>query len=171
MVILNSPEFTNVLVCEHPGNERNGFTSHPVNRLEKKGLTLRRPQNIMGAEPPENADFTLHLEGKAVTFGDPAFPNVSRILHFFDIQGWMTLVVQKKIQFLVNGLLKLVRKCMIIPYKTVREPELHCAVFFKALKASGAFSNGPTSLPSTMSLSASASFSCHSFVKKYSWSG
>jgi hypothetical protein len=50
----------------------------------------------MGAEPSENYDFTLHLKGKAVSFRDPAFPNVSRILHFFDIQGWVTLVAQKK---------------------------------------------------------------------------
>jgi predicted double-glycine peptidase len=170
MVILNSPEFTNVLVCEHPGNERNGFTSHPVNRLEKIGLTLRRPQNIMGAKPSEQTNFTLHLEGKAVTFGDPAFPNVSRILHFFDIQGWMTLVVQKKIQFLVNGLLKLVWKRTVIPYETVGEHKLHNGWFFKAFKASEAL-NGPTTLPSAISLSASVSLSCHSFVKKYSWSG
>jgi len=61
------------------------------------GLSLRGSQNIMGAEPSENADFTLHLEGKAVSFSDPAFPNVSRILHFFDIQGWVPSVTQKKL--------------------------------------------------------------------------
>jgi hypothetical protein len=51
----------------------------------------------MGTEPSENADFTLHLEGKAVSFSDSSFPNISRILHFFDIQGWVTLVAQKKL--------------------------------------------------------------------------
>jgi hypothetical protein len=51
----------------------------------------------MGPEPSENADFTLYLKGKAVAFRDPAFPNVSRILHFFDIQGWVPLVAQKKL--------------------------------------------------------------------------
>jgi hypothetical protein len=51
----------------------------------------------MGAEPSENADFTLHLEGKAVSLSDPAFPNVSRILHFFDIQRWVTPVAQEKL--------------------------------------------------------------------------
>jgi hypothetical protein len=125
----------------------------------------------MGAEPSENADFTLHLKGEAISLSDSSFPNVSRVLHLFYIEGWVSPVAQKKLQFLVNCLLKLVRKCMIIPYKTVGEKELHCGVFFKALKASGAFSNGPTILPSEMSCSAPASFSCHSFVKKYSWSG
>jgi hypothetical protein len=90
----------------------------------------------MGAEPSQNANFTLHLEGEAVSFGDPAFPNVSRILHFFDIQGWVTLVAEKKLQFLVNCLLKLVGKPMIIPYEAIRKKELHNGWFFKAFKAS-----------------------------------
>jgi hypothetical protein len=90
----------------------------------------------MGAEPSEDADFTLHLEGKAVSLSDPAFPNVSMILHFFDIQGWVTPVAQEKLQLLVSRLLKLVWKRMIILDKTVREKEPHCGVFFKAFKAS-----------------------------------
>jgi hypothetical protein len=90
----------------------------------------------MGTQPPENADFTLHLEGKAVSLSDPTFPNVSRILHFFDIQGWVTLVAEKKLQFLVNRLLKLGWKRMIIPYETVCKKELHNGWFFKAFKAS-----------------------------------
>lgn len=139
--------------------------------MKKITLSLRSPQNIMGAKPSENADFTLHLEGKAVSFSDPAFPNISRILHFFDIQGCVTLVAEKKLKFFINCLLKLVWKRMIIPYETVRKQELHNGLFFKAFKASGVFSNGPTTLPSAISRSASASFSCHSLVKKYSWSG
>jgi hypothetical protein len=90
----------------------------------------------MGAEPSENADFTRHLEGEAVSLRDPAFPNVSRILHFFYVEGGVTLVVQKKLQFLVNRLLQLVRKRMIIPYETVRKKELHNGLVFKAFKAS-----------------------------------
>jgi hypothetical protein len=51
----------------------------------------------MGAEPSEDADFTLHLEGEAVSLSDSALPNVSRILHFFDIQGRVTPVTQEKL--------------------------------------------------------------------------
>jgi hypothetical protein len=41
--------------------------------IKKKqiGPSLRGSQNIMGAEPSEHADFTLHLEGKAIAFRDP----------------------------------------------------------------------------------------------------
>ena len=90
----------------------------------------------MGAEPSENADFTLHLEGKAISLSGPPFPNVSRVLHFFDIQGWVTLVAEKKLQFLVNRLLKLAWKRMIIHYETVRKKKLHNSLVFKAFKAS-----------------------------------
>jgi hypothetical protein len=90
----------------------------------------------MGAEPSENANFTLHPEGKAVSFGNPSFPNVSRVLHLFYIQGRVTPVIQKKLQFLVNRLLKLVWERMIIPYETVCKKELHNGWFFKAFKAS-----------------------------------
>jgi hypothetical protein len=51
----------------------------------------------MGAEPSKNADLTLHLEGKTVSLRDPALPNISRILHFLDIQGRVTPVVQEKL--------------------------------------------------------------------------
>jgi hypothetical protein len=90
----------------------------------------------MGAEPSEDADFTLHLEGEAVSLSDSALPNISRILHFFDIQGRVTPVTQEKLYFLIYRLLKLVRKSMIIPYETRREPKLHNGLFFKAFKAS-----------------------------------
>jgi hypothetical protein len=90
----------------------------------------------MGAEPPEDADFTLHLEGKAVSLRDPAFPNVSRILHFFDMQGWVSPVTQEKLKFLIYLFLQLPGKRMIIPDKTVCEQELHIGLVFKAFKAS-----------------------------------
>ena len=51
----------------------------------------------MGTQPSEDTNLTLHLEGKAVSLSDPAFPNISRVLHFFDIQGWVTPVVQEKL--------------------------------------------------------------------------
>jgi hypothetical protein len=51
----------------------------------------------MGSEPSENANFTLYLEGKAASWSDSSFPYVSRILHFFDVQGWVTLVAQKQL--------------------------------------------------------------------------
>ena len=73
------------------------------------GLSLRVPQNIMAAKPSQHADFPLHLEGEAVSLGDPSLPNVSRILHFFYLEGGVTLVVQKKLQLLINRLLQLVR--------------------------------------------------------------
>jgi hypothetical protein len=141
-------------------------------KKKKINLSLRGTQKIMGAKPPENADFTLHLKGKAVSLSDPAFPNVSRILHLFDIQGWVTSAAQKKFLVLVNCPLKLVGKRMIIPDETVRGPELHNRLVFKAFKASGALSNGPTTLPSAMSRSASASFACHSqyTTRKSVWS-
>lgn len=74
----------------------------------------------MGAETSENADFSL-LKGEAVSLSNPAFPNAPRILHFLDIQGWMTLVVQEKLQFLVHRLLELVWKRTVIFYEAVRE--------------------------------------------------
>jgi hypothetical protein len=64
----------------------------PVKAKKVEGTSItvkvwsRGSQNIMGTEPSENADFTLHLKGKAVSLSNPAFPNVSRILHFLDIQ-------------------------------------------------------------------------------------
>ena len=73
----------------------------------------------MGAEPSENADFTHYLEGKAVSSSDSSFPYISMILHFFDIQGWVTLVAEKKFQFFINCLLKLVWKCTVISYETI----------------------------------------------------
>jgi hypothetical protein len=51
----------------------------------------------MGAGPSEHADFTLHFDDEAVTFSDPAFPNVPRNLHFFDIQGCVPLVAERKL--------------------------------------------------------------------------
>jgi hypothetical protein len=90
----------------------------------------------MGAEPSQNADFVLHREGKAVSFGNPSFPNVSRVLHLFDIQGRVTPVVQKKLQFLVNRLLKLIGKPLIIPDETAGKKQLHNGWFFKAFTAS-----------------------------------
>jgi len=79
---------------------------------------LRDCQNIMSAEPSENADFPLHLKGEAVPFRDTPFPYISRILHFFDIQRWMALVAEKKLQFFVNCRLKLAWKKAVTPDET-----------------------------------------------------
>jgi len=73
------------------------FPSLEPVKKKQIGLCSRSPQNIMGSEPSKNADLTLHLEGKTVSLRDSALPNVSRILHFFDIQGRVTPVTQEKL--------------------------------------------------------------------------
>jgi hypothetical protein len=49
----------------------------------------------MGAKASKNAATALHLEGKAVSLGDPPFPNLSWVLHFLDIEGRVALVAEE----------------------------------------------------------------------------
>jgi hypothetical protein len=125
----------------------------------------------MSPQPSENADLVLHLESRAVSFGYPIFPNISGVLHLLDFERRVPLAAEEELKLPLDGFLEMIGKRAIVSNETFREIQLHILVFFNAFKASWEFSKGPTTLPSVISLSASVSFSCHSLVKKYSWSG
>src|SRR5271157_5623900 len=90
-------------------------------RTSNPFLHSRCLQDIMRAQSAEQADFFVYLEGEAVSPGDSAFPNVPRVLHLLDLEGWMTRVFLEKLQLFIHRLLQMVRKRLVIPDEAVGE--------------------------------------------------
>ena len=118
----------------------------------------------MCPKSPEDVEISLDLKSEPVVMGNSSLPDVSGIIHFFDIQRGMAAIGKQKVELLVNSLLDSLRKPTIILNKALGESNFHIFARFRALTASLALSKEPITLPSSISLSASASLSCHSFV-------
>ena len=50
---------------------------------------LRDPQNVVGADFPQNIGVVSDLKSEAVGHGDPTLPDIPRISYFLYIQGRM----------------------------------------------------------------------------------
>ena len=75
----------------------------------------------MGPQPPEDADLAVHVESKAVAFGDPPFPNVSGVLHLLDFERRVAMAADEELKLPIDGFLEMIRKRLIVPDETFRK--------------------------------------------------
>ena len=47
---------------------------------------LGSAENIVGADPPQEVRVLVYLKREAVSFGDPAFPDIRDAFHFLEAQ-------------------------------------------------------------------------------------
>lgn len=73
----------------------------------------------MRADSSQEIGIPLDLERKAVTLGDPAFPDAPWIVHFLDLEGRMTRILKQESELLVCEGLDLFGKRFVVSVKGV----------------------------------------------------
>src|SRR5208282_368222 len=116
----------------------------------------------MRADFTHNESVVFHLEGEAEGKRDAAVPNISRIIHFFNIQGRVPGSRHKQLKLLINGILYVFGQLAIVADKSFSKENSHILAVFRALRPFLILSKGPSTSSLAMSLSALASSCCHS---------
>src|SRR5262249_22873886 len=152
--------------------------SHPkdTNQLKEKthmppwnAALDRMTLNIMGTDAIQNVGVTIDRKGKAVSLGNPCFPDVAALritlaFHLFGSQRGMARIGQQKTQRPIKPALDGFGKALIVTHKAMSKNGSHTLACLRARIASSAISNGPSILPALRSSKASCIMRCQASV-------
>jgi len=126
----------------------------------------------MGADPAEE-HFSLgslrKLEGEAVVHGHGTFPAIDSPDEFFDPQGRVPGIIEKKRKFCIEGVPDVGRQGAVILPEAFAE-FITCYFFSHSNPSAAVWKVGDVS-PFAISPSTSFSAACHSFVQYHPWVG